>query len=104
MPADLALPPETQVIREATGPRLFPLFKYCTVGMVWASARSPALDAGGTVEYARRHATNSDAPSLGVGDYLRAFREGQPGGGKQFFDLYSTQNITRWIAAEGFLP
>ena len=44
--------------------------------------------------------------TLGVEDYLMAFKKsGNQEAVKQFLDLYyQPENITRWIAAEGFLP
>jgi multiple sugar transport system substrate-binding protein len=44
--------------------------------------------------------------TLGVEDYLMAFKKsGNQDSVKQFLDLYyQPENITRWIAAEGFLP
>jgi multiple sugar transport system substrate-binding protein len=51
--------------------------------------------------------TNLDAPvTLGVEDYLMGFKKkDNQEAVKQFLDLYyQPENITRWIAAEGFLP
>ena len=44
--------------------------------------------------------------TLGVEDYLMAFKKkGNQEAVKGFLDLYyQPENITRWIAAEGFLP
>jgi multiple sugar transport system substrate-binding protein len=66
------------------------------------------LDAEGKVDYGvATMPTNVEAPvTLGVEDYLMAFKKKdnrEPV--KQFLDLYYLpENITRWIAAEGFLP
>ncbi len=51
--------------------------------------------------------TNAGASvTLGVEDYLMAFKKkGNQDAVKEFLDLYyQPENITRWIAAEGFLP
>jgi multiple sugar transport system substrate-binding protein len=51
--------------------------------------------------------TNVAAPvTLGVEDYLMAFKKKDNRESvKAFLDLYyQPENITRWIAAEGFLP
>src|SRR4029079_1287921 len=66
------------------------------------------LDAEGKVRYGvTQMPTNVGKPvTLGVEDYLMAFkkkdnREAEKG----FLDLYyQPEQITRWIAAEGFLP
>jgi multiple sugar transport system substrate-binding protein len=87
----------------------FQLFKDGKVGMVMGfSPFAAQLDAEGKVEYGvAAMPTNIDAPvTLGVEDYLMAFKKkDNQEAVKQFLDLYyQPENITRWIAAEGFLP
>jgi multiple sugar transport system substrate-binding protein len=66
------------------------------------------LDAEGKVDYGvAEMPTNIGASvTLGVEDYLMAFKKkGNQESAKKFLDLYyQPENITRWIAAEGFLP
>ena len=65
------------------------------------------LDAEGKVRYGVAHAHQRDrAITLGVEDYLMAFkRKDNREAVKEFLDLYyQPEHITRWIAAEGFLP
>jgi multiple sugar transport system substrate-binding protein len=87
----------------------FQLFKDGKVGMVIGfSPLAAQLDVEGKVDYGvATMPTNVEAPvTLGVEDYLMAFKKKdnrEPV--KQFLDLYYLpENITRWIAAEGFLP
>ncbi|HEU4368772.1 MAG TPA: extracellular solute-binding protein [Methylomirabilota bacterium] len=87
----------------------FQLFKDGKVGMVMGfSPLAAQLDAEGKVDYGvSTMPTNIGASvTLGVEDYLMAFkREGNQDAVKKFLDLYyQPENITRWIAAEGFLP
>jgi multiple sugar transport system substrate-binding protein len=87
----------------------FQLFKDGKVGMVMGfSPFAAQLDAEGKVEYGvAAMPTNVDAPvTLGVEDYLMAFKKkDNQEAVKQFLELYyQPENITRWIAAEGFLP
>jgi multiple sugar transport system substrate-binding protein len=66
------------------------------------------LDAEGKVRYGvASMPTNAGAPvTLGVEDYLMAFKKpGNQEAVRRFLDLYyQPEHITRWIAAEGFLP
>src|SRR6185503_12353087 len=87
----------------------FQLFKDGKVGMVMGfSPFAAQLDAEGKVAYGvAPMPTNSDASvTLGVEDYLMAFKKtSNQESVKQFLELYyQPENITRWIAAEGFLP
>jgi multiple sugar transport system substrate-binding protein len=87
----------------------FQLFKDGRVGMVIGfSPLAAQLDAEGKVDYGvAAMPTNVDtAVTLGVEDYLMAFKKPRNREAvKQFLDLYyQPDNITRWIAAEGFLP
>jgi len=87
----------------------FQLFKDGKVGMVMGfSPLARQLDAEGKVEYGvATMPTNVGAPvTLGVEDYLMAFKKKDNREAvKGFLDLYyQPANITRWIAAEGFLP
>jgi multiple sugar transport system substrate-binding protein len=87
----------------------FQLFKDGKVGMVMGfSPLAAQLDAEGKVDYGvAAMPTNVAAPvTLGVEDYLMAFKKKDNREAVQrFLDLYyQPENITRWIAAEGFLP
>jgi len=87
----------------------FQLFKDGKVGMVMGfSPLAAQLEAEGKVKYAvAQMPSNTGAPvTLGVEDYLMAFkRKDNAEAIKRFLDLYyDPANITRWIAAEGFLP
>jgi multiple sugar transport system substrate-binding protein len=87
----------------------FQLFKDGKVGMVIGfSPFAKQLDAEGKVDYGvTSMPTNVAAPvTLGVEDYLMAFKKKDNRESvKAFLDLYyQPENITRWIAAEGFLP
>ncbi len=87
----------------------FQLFKDGKVGMVMGfSPLAAQLDAAGKVRYGvAAMPTNAGAAvTLGVEDYLMAFRKtGNQDAVRRFLDLYyQPENITRWIAAEGFLP
>jgi multiple sugar transport system substrate-binding protein len=87
----------------------FQLFKDGKVGMVMGfSPLAAQLDAEGKVDYGvAEMPTNVGRPvTLGVGDYLMAFKKKDNREAvKSFLDLYyQPENITRWIAAEGFLP
>ena len=87
----------------------FQLFKDGKVGMVMGfSPLAAQLDAEGKVGYGvAEMPTNTGAGvTLGVEDYLMAFKKkGNQDAVKKFLDLYyQPENITRWIAAEGFLP
>jgi multiple sugar transport system substrate-binding protein len=87
----------------------FQLFKDGKVGMVMGfSPLAAQLDAEGKVRYGvTQMPTNVGAPvTLGVEDYLMAFKKkGNQEAVRQFLDLYyQPEQITRWIAAEGFLP
>jgi multiple sugar transport system substrate-binding protein len=87
----------------------FQLFKDGKVGMVMGfSPLAAQLDAEGTVNYgvAGMPTNVGQAVTLGVEDYLMAFRKkGNREAVKGLLDLYyRPENITRWIAAEGFLP
>jgi multiple sugar transport system substrate-binding protein len=87
----------------------FQLFKDGKVGMVMGfSPLAAQLDADGKVRYGvTRMPTNvGDPVTLGVEDYLMAFKKkGNQEAVRQFLDLYyQPEQITRWIAAEGFLP
>jgi multiple sugar transport system substrate-binding protein len=87
----------------------FQLFKDGKVGMVIGfSPFAAQLDAEGKVDYGVTSVpTNVAAPvTLGVEDYLMAFKKKDNRERvKGFLDLYyRPENITRWIAAEGFLP
>jgi multiple sugar transport system substrate-binding protein len=66
------------------------------------------LDAEGKVSYgvAQMPTNGGTSVTLGVEDYLMAFKKkGNQEAARQFLDLYyQPENITRWIAAEGFLP
>jgi multiple sugar transport system substrate-binding protein len=87
----------------------FQLFKDGKVGMVIGfSPLAKQLDAEGKVRYAvAQMPTNAGTPvTLGVEDYLLAFKKKDNREAvKSFLDLYyKPEHITRWIAAEGFLP
>jgi multiple sugar transport system substrate-binding protein len=87
----------------------FQLFKDGKVGMVIGfSPLAAQLDAEGKVDYGVTSMPTNDRASvtLGVEDYLMAFKkEGNRDAVRQFLELYyQPDNITRWIAAEGFLP
>jgi multiple sugar transport system substrate-binding protein len=87
----------------------FQLFKDGKVGMVIGfSPLAAQLDAEGKVDYGvTAMPTNGEAAvTLGVEDYLMAFKKPDNRDAvRQFLDLYyQPDNITRWIAAEGFLP
>jgi multiple sugar transport system substrate-binding protein len=87
----------------------FQLFKDGKVGMVMGfSPLAAQLDAEGKVDYGIGLMPSNTGASvtLGVEDYLMAFKkEGNQENVKKFLDLYyQPENITRWIAAEGFLP
>jgi multiple sugar transport system substrate-binding protein len=87
----------------------FQLFKEGKVGMVIGfSPLAAQLDAERRVDYGvTAMPTNGDvAVTLGVTDYLMAFkRKDNRDAVRGFLDLYyQPDNITRWIAAEGFLP
>ena len=87
----------------------FQLFKDGKVGMVIGfSPLAAQLDAEGKVDYGvTSMPTNErDAVTLGVEDYLMAFKKKTNRDAvRQFLELYyQPDNITRWIGAEGFLP
>jgi multiple sugar transport system substrate-binding protein len=87
----------------------FQLFKDGKVGMVMGfSPLAAQLDAEGKVDYGVGEMPSNIGSSvtLGVEDYLMAFKKkGNQESVKKFLDLYyQPANITRWIAAEGFLP
>ena len=87
----------------------FQLFKDGKVGMVIGfSPLAAQLDAEGKVDYGvTSMPTNErDAVTLGVEDYLMAFKKkANRDAVRQFLELYyQPDNITRWIGAEGFLP
>ncbi len=87
----------------------FQLFKDGKVGMIMGfSPLAAQLDAEGKMSYGvAAMPTNVGTPvTLGVEDYLMAFKKaGNQEAVKKFLDLYyDGENITRWIAAEGFLP
>ena len=87
----------------------FQLFKDGKVGMVMGfSPLAAQLDAEGKVDYGIGLMPSNTGASvtLGVEDYLMAFKKkGNQDSVKRFLDLYyQPENITRWIAAEGFLP
>jgi multiple sugar transport system substrate-binding protein len=87
----------------------FQLFKDGKVGMVMGfSPLAAQLDAEGKVNYGvAEMPTSLGTPvTLAVEDYLMAFKKKDNREAvKQFLDLYyQPENITRWIAAEGFLP
>jgi len=87
----------------------FQLFKDGKVGMVIGfSPLAAQLDAEGKVNYgvAEMPTNVSQAVTLGVEDYLMAFKKkDNQGAVKGFLDLYyQPEQITRWISAEGFLP
>jgi multiple sugar transport system substrate-binding protein len=87
----------------------FQLFKDGKVGMVMGfSPLAAQLDAEGKVDYGiGEMPTNiGSSVTLGVEDYLMAFKKrGNRDAVRKFLDLYyQPENITRWIAAEGFLP
>jgi multiple sugar transport system substrate-binding protein len=87
----------------------FQLFKDGKVGMVMGfSPLAAQLDAEKKVNYgvAEMPTATGKAVTLGVEDYLMAFKKKDNREAvKQFLDLYyQPENITRWIAAEGFLP
>jgi multiple sugar transport system substrate-binding protein len=87
----------------------FQLFKDGKVGMVMGfSPLAAQLDAEGKVDYgvATMPTNIGVSITLGVEDYLMAFKQGgKREAVKRFLDLYyQPDNITRWIAAEGFLP
>src|SRR5262249_24677847 len=87
----------------------FQLFKDGKVGMVMGfSPLAAQLDAEGKVAYGVAEMPTSIAKpvTLAVEDYLMAFKKkDNQEAVKRFLDLYyQPENITRWIAAEGFLP
>ena len=87
----------------------FQLFKDGKVGMVIGfSPFAAQLDAEGKVDYGVTSIpTNErDAVTLGVEDYLMAFKKkNNREAVRQFLELYyQPDTITRWISAEGFLP
>jgi multiple sugar transport system substrate-binding protein len=87
----------------------FQLFKDGKVGMVMGfSPLAAQLDAEGKVDYGVGEMPTNTGTSitLAVEDYLMAFKKkGNQESVKKFLDLYyQPENITRWIAAEGFLP
>jgi multiple sugar transport system substrate-binding protein len=87
----------------------FQLFKDGKVGMVIGfSPLAAQLDAEGKVNYgvAEMPTNASQAVTLGVEDYLMAFKKkDNQQAVKGFLDLYyQPEHITRWISAEGFLP
>ncbi|MGH7299469.1 MAG: ABC transporter substrate-binding protein, partial [Candidatus Rokuibacteriota bacterium] len=87
----------------------FQLFKDGKVGMVMGfSPLAAQLDAEAKVSYGvTQMPTNAGTPvTLGVEDYLMAFKKaGNQDAVRRFLDLYyQPEQITRWIAAEGFLP
>jgi len=87
----------------------FQLFKDGKVGMVMGfSPLAKQLDAEGKVKYgvAEMPTTQSRAITLGVEDYLMAFKKKDNREAvKKFLDLYyQPDNITKWITAESFLP
>jgi multiple sugar transport system substrate-binding protein len=87
----------------------FQLFKDGKVGMVIGfSPLAKQLDAEGKVKYgvAEMPTTLPKPVTLGVEDYLMAFKKKDNRDAvKKFLDLYyQPDNITKWIAAEGFLP
>jgi multiple sugar transport system substrate-binding protein len=87
----------------------FQLFKDGKVGMVMGfSPLAAQLDAEGKVRYGvTQMPTNvGKSVTLGVEDYLMAFKKKDNREAvKGFLDLYyQPEQITRWIAAEGFLP
>ena len=87
----------------------FQLFKDGKVGMVMGfSPLAAQLDAEGKVDYGVGEMPTNTGTSitLAVEDYLMAFKKkGNQESIRKFLDLYyQPENITRWIAAEGFLP
>src|SRR5215475_5170594 len=87
----------------------FQLFKDGKVGMVMGfSPLAAQLDSEGKVAYGVAEMPTSIARpvTLAVEDYLMAFKKkDNQEAVKRFLDLYyQPENITRWIAAEGFLP
>ena len=87
----------------------FQLFKDGKVGMVMGfSPLAAQLDAEGKVEYgvAAMPTNTGTSVTLGVEDYLMAFKKkgNREAVGKLLDLYYRPENITRWIAAEGFLP
>ena len=87
----------------------FQLFKDGKVGMVMGfSPLAAQLDAEKKVSYglAAMPTATGRSVTLGVEDYLMAFKKGgNQDAVKGFLDLYyQPDNITRWITAEGFLP
>src|SRR4029077_3543286 len=87
----------------------FQLFKDGKVGIAMGfSPLAAQLDAEGKVRYGvTQMPTNVGKPvTLGVEDYLMAFKKKDNREAvKGFLDLYyQPEQITRWIAAEGFLP
>jgi multiple sugar transport system substrate-binding protein len=87
----------------------FQLFKDGKVGMVMGfSPLAAQLDAEGKVDYgvATMPSNIGVSITLAVEDYLMAFRKpGNQDAVRRFLDLYyQPEHITRWIAAEGFLP
>jgi multiple sugar transport system substrate-binding protein len=87
----------------------FQLFKDGKVGMVMGfSPLAAQLDGEGKVDYGVGEMPTNTGTSitLAVEDYLMAFKKkGNQESVKKFLDLYyQPENITRWIAAEGFLP
>jgi multiple sugar transport system substrate-binding protein len=87
----------------------FQLFKDGKVGMVMGfSPLAAQLDAEGKVDYGVGEMPTNTGTSitLAVEDYLMAFKKkGNQESVRKFLDLYyQPENITRWIAAEGFLP
>ncbi|HEX6209415.1 MAG TPA: extracellular solute-binding protein [Methylomirabilota bacterium] len=87
----------------------FQLFKDGKVGMVMGfSPLAAQLDVEGKVDYGVGEMPTNTGISitLAVEDYLMAFKKkGNQEAVRKFLDLYyQPENITRWIAAEGFLP
>jgi multiple sugar transport system substrate-binding protein len=87
----------------------FQLFKDGRVGMVMGFGPLAAqLDAESKVDYgvAAMPTNTGRSVTLGVEDYLMAFKKKDNREAVQkFLDLYyRPEHITRWIAAEGFLP
>jgi multiple sugar transport system substrate-binding protein len=87
----------------------FQLFKDGKVGMVIGfSPLAKQLDAEKKVDYgiAAMPTATGKSVTLAVEDYLMAFKKkGNQEAVKKFLDLYyQPDQITKWIAAEGFLP
>jgi multiple sugar transport system substrate-binding protein len=87
----------------------FQLFKDGRVGMVMGfSPLAAQLDTEGKVNYgvAQMPTNTGTSVTLGVEDFLMAFKKKDNREAvSKFLELYyQPENITRWIAAEGFLP